>query len=159
MPYLDAGEKLFRILAYMIGGTWVFFNYKKGRIGRPRLELRLSGDFKQVGIIPVLITKLQIKNISLAKVEIQEYGTAFRVFSYNEDASQWHHLATVSLLEKRECLEPGQPVEQGGFFPVSDRSARVFKIEAILASHRSYFKQFIPPRREKIMWHIATYVT
>ena|SRR5579864_4146660 len=77
MRYLDAGEKFFRILAYIIGGAWVFFNYKKGRIYRPRLELRLSGDFKQIGVLPVLVTTLQIKNISLAKVEIQQYGTAF----------------------------------------------------------------------------------
>src|ERR1700683_1384896 len=77
---LDVIDKVTKIAALLIGGGWVYLNYRRGRTFEKRLELKISGKEIEGKGEPLLSGSAQIKNVGLSKFPIQQKGTAILVF-------------------------------------------------------------------------------
>ena len=114
---IDNIEKVAMIAAVIIGGLWVYYNFFKGRTYKPRLEPIVSGKiFDQDGKL-YLITTAKLKNAGLSKVEIEQEGTALRVFSYIReqptftDLVEVEWLATFPVFLDHKWVEPGKGID------------------------------------------------
>ncbi len=144
---LDVIDKLFKIVAYIIGGLWVYFNYFKGRTYRPRLETKITGALIKKGSSDYVNINAQIKNVGLSKVDIKQEGTALRLLIYNpaQQDDPWDHRATIPILSAHQWIEPGEPVEEPVLLPLPSNVFAV-RAEVIIVS-------------TKTMWETAVVLT
>jgi hypothetical protein len=144
---IDIIEKLFKIVAYVIGGLWVYFNYFKGRTYRPRLETIITGTLIKKGSSDFVNINAQIKNVGLSKVDIKQEGTALRLLIYNPSQvdDPWDHQVTIPILSAHQWIEPGEPVEEPVLLPLPSNVLAV-RAEVIIVS-------------TKTMWETAAVLT
>jgi len=109
---LDDVEKVFKILAYIVGACWIYFNYFRGRTYRNRLEPHVTGELCRRTDREMIRAVVKVKNVGLSKVDIQQKGSGLRFLIWDaSEPSGWRHLTTKSVLEHHEWIEPGETVE------------------------------------------------
>jgi hypothetical protein len=145
---LDAAQKLANILAVLIGGLWAYYQFFKGRVFRPRLELAISGELGYSEQTNLILVKAKLKNVGLSKLDIQQRGTAIRLLKMsppqaanaNARAVDWEHCATLSVFKSHAWIEPGESIEDQTLIELPDARARVFRIELRIVSQRISWK-------------------
>jgi hypothetical protein len=111
---LDIIEIIFKIVAYLLGSLWVYFNYFQGRTHRPRLEIKLTGaklNSPHDGLFKMVA---QVKNVGLSKVELKDHGTAIRIsgFDSTKITNNWINIGTHAILTPyHQWIEPGETIE------------------------------------------------
>ncbi|HEX4955138.1 MAG TPA: hypothetical protein VF017_17240 [Thermoanaerobaculia bacterium] len=144
---LELVKLVCEILALILGGLWVWFNYFRGRTHRPRLEPKILARLVPANGKTFVKWTVQVKNVGLSKVEIQQKGTGLRVLylDYAKPRPEPQHLVTLSVLEAHGWIEPGETVEDSGItqLPVADAAAQ---LELVLTGKRT-------------MWGAKTIVT
>jgi hypothetical protein len=81
---VDITQKLFTIVAIIVGGAWTYLNYFKGRTFRMRLEPSVTGVVSTSDGANQLIVSVSLKNVGLSKIGIEQTGSALEVFAYEE---------------------------------------------------------------------------
>ncbi len=134
---LDTSEKVLKVIAYLVGATWVYFNYFQGRTYKPRLEVKLSGvnlDPKHPNLAKITA---QVKNVGLSKCELLDKGTGLRLQGYDatKKVDHWIQLGTYSILTKNNrWIEPGVTIEEQLLLPIDPGTYATFRVELILNS-------------------------
>jgi len=135
--FLDYAEKVLKVLAYLVGGTWVYFNYFKGRTHQPRLEVKvalLKINDQKPGLLRVVA---QAKNVGLSKVELSEKGTAVLIQGHDASSAvmDWKHLHAYPIFtERHHWIEPGVTIEDQLLVSVDATTYDAFRAELSLNS-------------------------
>lgn len=142
---LDTIEKVVKIVAYVVGALWVYFNFFKGRIYKPRLESKLEGELIKQETTSLIKISIQVKNVGLSKVNIKQKGTALRLLSYNPTNlnDPWLHQRTISVLLNHEWIEPGEPIEEQVLIPLPDSKIIAARAELILVSTKTMWETVV----------------
>lgn len=144
---LDDLEKIFQILAYIVGALWVYFNFLRGRTYRERLEPAVFGYLSRDSDPEMIRAVVRAKNVGLTKVDVQQSGSGLRFLAWDASRSDnWRHLATQSVFERHGWIEPGETVEDHLILPAQLRGVPAVKLELVLTSG-------------KIMWNSVAIVT
>ncbi len=144
---LDDLQKVFTILAIVIGGLWAYFNFFKSRVYRVRVEPMISGKVFDKDGKTHLIVKLQLKNAGLSKVDIQHKGTGFRVFTYKEKGQnpdtqpvESERLGTFPIFEDHGWIESGETIVEEQLVSIQNGHHFAFLLELRIVAHRVSFK-------------------
>lgn len=142
MQVLDALEKIFTILAIGAGGAWTYFHYLRRRTYRRRLQPELSGGLTRRGGVEYLLATVRVKNLGLTKVDIQQRGSALRVFSYNAPADvqkarnvACKRLATFAVFEQHQWIESGETIEDQRLIAIPSNGGVAFRLELRLVAN------------------------
>ena len=137
---LDALEKIFTILALMGGGLWAYYHYFKGRVYKLRLEPKIFGKVIVRDGVDYLITKIQLKNVGLYKADIEQKGTAFRIFACKPpkvlsktQSVDLKRLVTFEVFKKHGWIESGETIEEQKMilFPVENQIAYQLQLRVV----------------------------
>jgi len=140
------------IAAILVGASWAYFNYFKGRTYRPRLEPKIAGKLSVNDGINYLATTAQLKNVGLSRIKIKQEGTALQVFSYSVETpiSKAHqlkqeYLAIFSVFDVHGWIEPGEVIEDQNLIVFPNGAQPAIRPELRIVS-------------EGIEWNTATIV-
>lgn len=108
---LAQAEQILKVLAYVIGGAWVYFNYFRGRTHRPRLETKVTCELLRT-VDPVLLRVMaSAKNAGLSKVDFTDQGSAALIKGYELPSGTWKDLQAISILTTaHRWIEPGETI-------------------------------------------------
>lgn len=144
---LDDLEKIFTILAIIIGGLWAYFNYFKGRVYRTRIEPKVSGKVFYKDDSAYLIVSAQLKNVGLSKVNLQKKGSGFRVFKYLGGSQppgartvKYHRLGTFSVFNDHRWIESGETIKEEQLIRLPKSDDFAFLLEMRIVAHKISFK-------------------
>jgi hypothetical protein len=141
---LDALQKVFTILAIIVGGIWACFHYRRGRTYRSRLEPSVSAQVICRGSEKYVLSKVRLKNVGLSKVDIEQKGSALRVFVYSTVAKPPKarsvaatRLATFPVFEDQKWIEPGETIEEERLIVVPPEGEVAFRLELRLVANKA----------------------
>lgn len=104
-------EQVLKVLAYLVGGAWVYFNYFRGRTHRPRLETRVACEQLSVAAPVLLRVTASAKNAGLSKVDLTDQGSGAVIHGYELTTGTWKTLQAYSILTKEhQWIEPGETI-------------------------------------------------
>jgi len=112
----DIVQALLTSAAIVIGGVWAYFKFAKGRTFRPRIEVGLSGQWREVGQSKLLHTRIRVKNIGLSKITLIQRGSGLRVslMAQNQPSvpapTSWESKRVFVILSEHAWIEPGETV-------------------------------------------------
>ena len=113
--WLDYTDKLVKISAVIVGGIWAYVKFIRGRVFHTRLEPAVSGRILREGKAEYVLARVKLKNVGASKVDIQQAGTALRVWACNllEGASgiTWTRTHTLTIFERHGWIEAGECIE------------------------------------------------
>jgi hypothetical protein len=103
---LDIVDKVIKFAAVIIGGLWIWWNYRKGRTYEQKLELEVIGTVFVRGNLYGDV-KAVVKNIGATKHSVQQVGTSCEISVVRSDLTEQSiHLFPVFLLNDK--IEPGE---------------------------------------------------
>ncbi len=139
--WASIAQKTAATVAIVVGGGWAYFKFVRGRTFRRRLELTISGEVRRRPGVVYLLTNSTVKNIGLAKFEINHEKSGLRVMTHTSDnpvtearLAEWEPLSTWPILEGQGLLEPGEPAAEELLIEVSDEGFLVFKLQLWVSS-------------------------
>lgn len=152
---LDALEKIFTILAIIVGGCWAYFNYFKGRVYKLRLEPKIFGKIIFRDGIDYLIIKIQLKNVGLYKADIEQKGTALRIFSceppteiFETQRVDLERLKTFEVFNKHKWIESGETIEEQKMIAVPAKNQIAYQLQLRIISKKIEWNIFEVIERE-----------
>ena len=114
---IENAESIFIIVGIIVGGLWAYFNYFRGRVFYPRLELGIESRFHNNS--HCLIIHYRLKNVGLSKVRFNHKGCALKVYSAARvnDAPfvhrvLWERLSTIDVLSDHGWIESGETITE-----------------------------------------------
>ncbi len=140
---LETLERILKVLAYLVGGAWVYYNYFRGRAHKSRLEVKVSGTRLDAATPNLAKVSTQVKNVGLSKAELLDAGSAIRLYGYNATKSvdQWTLIETYdSLTKNNQWIEPGVSVEEHILIPIDPGIFAAFRVDLILNSKKVRWK-------------------
>jgi hypothetical protein len=102
--------------AIVVGGIWAYFKFAQNRTFRPRIEVDMSGQWRNVGQSKLLHARIRVKNIGLSKITLIQKGSGLRasLLAKTQPASpaqsSWLSQRVFVILSKHEWIEPGETV-------------------------------------------------
>lgn len=137
-------ESILTCAAIIAGGLWAYFKYFKGRTFHERLETEIEGELTHDGATRLMRVVVRLKNVGLAKVPISQKGTALDIQvcrSCSPDAERaveadWSFVATVSLFEDHQLIEPGESIQDHTLFALPSNSATAVRLKSTIASQK-----------------------
>ena len=141
MPFtsetLDLVDKVARILAYVAGAAWVYFNFFKARTYRPRIENSVKGELCRRASLEMVHVVVHVKNVGRGKVDIAQRGTGVRILSFDQsETNGWRHVATLPILTRHLWIEPNETVEDHAVWPLPLAKIAAVKVELVLRGKR-----------------------
>ena len=113
---IDIIASLITSAAIVVGGVWAYFKFAQGRTFRPRIEVDLSGQWRNVGESKLLHARIRVKNIGLSKITLIQKGSGLRASLMAESQpspparSSWVKGKVYVVLKKHDWVEPGETV-------------------------------------------------
>lgn len=133
IDWLDRTEAVMKIVAYVVGATWVYFNYFKGRTYKSRLEIRIDGELLPVPTARLAKLATHVKNVGLAKVELLESGSGVRVEGYDLGSNAWTHVGTYEIYDDDEqWIEPAETLEGQLLVPLGTNNFLAYRAQLIV---------------------------
>ena len=114
--WADVIGTIITALAIIVGGTWAYFKFAKGRTFRPRIEIDMSGQWREVEGKKWLQARIRVKNIGASKIALEQKGTGLRVRVLAADqppppdAAVWITRKTCKIFVKHSWIEPGETI-------------------------------------------------
>lgn len=150
-PSLDEWDKLLKLAAVLVGGSWVLMNYLRGRTFKSRLEFSVTGGLRKVGDKLHVTTTVVAKNVGLSKVILEQMGSGVTYGFYHEDSSSPEGISlrelgiTSRIFTEHEWIEPGEPISTEVFviLPVND-SANALKVDITQLGRSQFFSRKAP---------------
>ena len=103
-------------LAVIVGGSWAYFKFVKGRTYRPRLEVNLFGQWREVDGAQRYHARITVRNIGASVVRLLQRGTGLRVNLLADDQprppgrAKWRKAGTFRIFLEHDWIEPGETV-------------------------------------------------
>jgi hypothetical protein len=129
--WTDAIGKIITGLAVIIGGTWAYFKFVRGRTLRPKLSIEMSGQWIKTGRKHWLHVRIKVKNIGTSKVALEQEGTWLEVSVLAEsqssppDYANWKSAEKYEVLDDHAWIEPGETVSDDLMLNLGIRPAPV----------------------------------
>ena len=139
---VDILQALITSAAVVIGGIWAYFKFAQGRTFRPRIEVNMSGQWRNVDESKLLHARIRVKNIGLSKVTLIQKGTGLRVCRMSENErpppgrSAWMEGQVYKILDKHAWVEPGETVSDELLLNLGVSKFEPAMLEARLVWHR-----------------------
>ncbi len=140
---LNIVETIFKILAYILGSLWVYYNYFQGRMHKPRLEIKLTGGKLGEPFDKLVKLVVQAKNVGLSKIELKDEGTGIRIFMFDatKEVDNWVHVGTYPILTPyHHWVEPGETIEDSILITVEPGGYAAIKANLNLNSSKVTWK-------------------
>jgi hypothetical protein len=142
---LDVIDKAVKITAVLIGASWTYLNYVRGRTFKKRLELKICGKTTGTSGTLLLSGSAQLKNVGLSKVAIEQQGTGILVYDLkatsrivSEPTPPTEERTVVQTVFKDHgWIEPGETIEESFLLQLPKEKERIgIKLELrIVAAH------------------------
>jgi hypothetical protein len=116
--WLDAADKLFKLVAVLVAASWTWMNYSRGRTYKRKLEASVSGEIFFKNGLAYLLAQCRLKNVGQSVYKIQQKGTACTVESLSLKGRT--RLNVVSVFTLHEWIEPGELVDDPFVIPIPD---------------------------------------
>lgn len=102
--------------AVLVGGLWAYFRFVKDRVYRPRLEVGLFGQWRQVAGGSVLHARVTVKNIGATDVELLQEGTGLVAATMDHEQPAppadvtWTPVHASPILVDHQWIEPHETI-------------------------------------------------
>jgi hypothetical protein len=107
-----------KIAAVLIGGSWAYIKFIKGRVYHVRLEPSIAARSFRRGESDCLLATVRVKNVGASKVDIEQRGTALRIFGCPVVGKidmgveiPWTRLKTVTIFDTHGWVEAGETID------------------------------------------------
>lgn len=118
--YIESIKNIVETIVVGGGAFWAYRNYFRDRPYKPRLETALSGRIEFDGESHYLVISVRVKNIGLAKMQIDHEGTGLRLYKPlpREDIStemrvRWATIGSAfDILTNYDWLERDEAISQ-----------------------------------------------
>jgi len=131
-----------KVLAVLIGGCWVLFNYYRGRTHKDRLRLSVSAERLFFGGLEYLVIKAELNNVGLSKVDVAP-GCHMTIYSHRlpkrvESITEprWAKFHTMDLYGGQSWVEPNGMLLDQQLVAVPDVANRFLKVWAHFESRK-----------------------
>jgi hypothetical protein len=101
-----------KVLALLVGGFWVLFNYYRGRTHRARLRLSVFAERALLDGLEYLTVKTELTNVGLSRVDASD-GCHLTVYAHQLPRTvdivmepRWEKLAIYDLYRDQRWVEP-----------------------------------------------------
>ncbi len=134
----DVAAHMGNVVGLIAAGIWGYFNFVKSRVYYPRMELSVSGDIHIKGAQSFLVARITLRNIGLAKVELLQRGSGYRIYYATGQLRVGGHLAWLGgkpvyrIFEHHGWIEPGESIFDEMQLHLLPANAVAAKIEARL---------------------------
>ncbi len=133
--------------AVIIGGTWAYFKFIRGRTFAHRAELDVSASLGTGTNSSYLSITITLKNTGLSKLQLNSNMKAIRLFRIAAEADdgpslvRWQRILTSPIFEAHAWLEAQETVTDTVVYDVhgsgvSDADHAVYQMEAIVGARR-----------------------
>ncbi|MEV0566095.1 hypothetical protein [Dactylosporangium sp. NPDC050588] len=113
----QAAGSVVTALALIVGGTWAYFKFAKGRTFQPRLQVTLTGQWIRVAGKDVLQVNATATNIGSSMIAIRQQGTGLMVNRLSAEqpdppaSVEWERIGGVhELFADHSWIEPSESV-------------------------------------------------
>jgi hypothetical protein len=148
--WLSSFNDIFQIAAIIIGGTWTYVKYFRGRTYAYRLEcdvdatVRKAGDNDQLFIFG----NAQLKNVGLSRVPISQDATTVWVSAIAQQHSnpsrpmmvKWDNSCrtAVDVFKNQDCVEPGESLNEPFLLQLPCNPAPAYQVvlQVVSGKHR-----------------------
>src|SRR4051812_8046519 len=80
-------RNVIEILALMIGGSWAYLKFFRGRTFAPRAELTIDADLYRFDDDLALRVNVAFRNVGLSVIRMPKHGVGFKVYSL--ESGRW----------------------------------------------------------------------
>jgi hypothetical protein len=141
---LNIVDKSTKVAAVIIGATWGYVNYVRGRTFKKRLELKITAT-KLKGEIGLLLSgNAQMKNVGLSKFPIEQKGTAIVFYDLKKSGTIGRlteptedSIGVLEVFKDHAWIEPGETVAEDFIVELGRNDERIaLKIDLrVVAAH------------------------
>jgi hypothetical protein len=137
-------DHLTQALALVVGGTWAYLKYLRGRTFAYRADIALAAELVDPGGRPAVMTRLSVKNAGLSKLPLKPGGKVLHLYATSASTwappaeLEWTRLLTTLVLAEHEWIEPGETVTEDTLLPLptDDAGWLAVRVEAQVWSKR-----------------------
>jgi len=100
----------------VLGGSFAYFKFLKGRIFRPRVDVNMSAQWEKSNEENLLKCRIKVKNIGTSKIAVKHKVTGLRVSALAADQPAapadpvWERRKTREILKDHDWIESGETV-------------------------------------------------
>ena len=130
MPFTDVTEPVAQIVqsaAIIVGGSWAYAEYVRGRTFRPRARLAITASLGRKDTDPVLLVRVSMENQGLGRLPLEKDMSL--VYVDDLPVSRWAPGATVHwdeskpimvipVFARHEWIEPGETITDNALLPL-----------------------------------------
>jgi hypothetical protein len=129
--WADAAEVLANLstaAAILIGGTWTYFKFMRGRTFANRAELALTGTLYNASGHYMIRVVVALKNTGLSRVNLRQDRKIVRLYGVersevftsmqNHANVRWEDLVLTPVLEQHRWVEPQESIHDDVLIPV-----------------------------------------
>jgi hypothetical protein len=142
LEWADLVDHLVTTLAVLVGGSWAYFKYVRGRTFASRAEVAVSGSLYAADQQQIIKATVALKNTGSSKLALERQGKVVRVHEASIDTSsgaselRWDHLETVPVFQAHGWVESSETVTDEALIVIpitSDAAAPLaYRLEAIV---------------------------
>ena len=130
-------QAIFTSSAFVIGGIWVWFNFKSRREFRKRLEPNVGLSFRRERDRTELLIEYTLKSIGYARVNIKTPSVI--VYASTPEGklkdqekgvrADWRHVATFNIFERHDWIEFDETIRDSEVLTVPGADYLAFKVD------------------------------
>lgn len=159
-------EKVAKILAVIVGGAWVYFNFLEQRTFKPKLEVTITATLqkRKNTASRAVLAHVSLKNVGLSKVQIVQEGTAFIARacapSTRITASfinrEWITLGASDIFApEHQWIEPGETINQERLVFISSDDYAAFRLDVRIVAQGNAWNATTTVMSDKFTPHTA----
>lgn len=135
----DIAWKLTTSAGVVVGGTWAYFKFVRGRTFKPNLVPKVAGETRYKNGEVYLIVTTEVENAGASKVSVNHQYTVIRVFTATpisgfEGPIGWTHFQTERILGHHKHLEPGGSAVDTTLFRIQCEGCIALRLEVGITS-------------------------
>lgn len=157
---VDVASSVITAVAILVGGSWAYFKFVKGRTFRPRLGVELASQWIVLDGQHRLHARITVRNVGASAITLLQEGTGLRVSTLAElqpaapAAAAWKELRVFEVLGEHEWIEPSETVSDDLLLDLGlpQPTATLFEARLVWRYARRrkeivvFARQLMPPR-------------
>lgn len=116
--WLDFCDKVIKAAAVVVAGIWTYFNYKKSRTYKSKLEPNVTGEVFQKDGMYYALVECSLKNVGRSKFPIKQTGTGLTAIVLGPNGRK--KVALASVFEDHAWIEPEERISDPRVIPIPD---------------------------------------
>lgn len=103
--FTDGFRNVTQGLAFIAGGIWAYFKFRKGRTFQESLVPLVSGKFVMIDGTAYLVATMEVRNVGLSKIEFDQARCALVIFQYTRRMASEIHTVSDERLTSFDVFE------------------------------------------------------